>query len=66
MSEIFFQHEKRNFVFSISIYYIKTNEIPNIFTFDVKGVIFYVTTATVIFSFAKISCFCAKAQLVFH
>ena len=31
-----------------------------------KGVIYYVTIATVIFSHVKISCFGVKAHLVFH
>ena len=56
-----------------------TNEIPNHFTFKivfaVKGAIYYVAIATVIFhlwsshvifTFFKILCFRAKAHLVFH
>ena len=38
--------------------------------FPAKGAIYYVAIATVIFSHVisrvKISCFCAKAHLVFH
>ena len=34
--------------------------------FASKGAIYYVTIATVIFSRVKISCFRAKAPLVFH
>ena len=34
--------------------------------FPAKGAIYYVAIATVIFSRVKISCFRAKAHLVFH
>ena len=34
--------------------------------FPVKGVIYYVPIATVLFSRVKISCFRTKAHLVFH
>jgi len=37
------------------IYYVNTSEIPNHFTFDAKGMIYYVTIATVIFSLVKIT-----------
>ena len=37
-----------------------------IFFFAVKGAIYYMAIATVIFSHVKISCFLAKAHLVFH
>ena len=55
----------------VLIYYINTNEIPNHFTynkqfFGVKGRIYYVAIATVIFSHVKISSFRAKAPLLFH
>ena len=40
-----------------SIYYRNTNEIPNHFTLSEKGVIYYVTIATVIFSLVKITCY---------
>ena len=68
-----FQHEKRNFV--SPIYYINTNEIPNYFTFRCErrdllcnhcnGDLF-TCKDNMLFSRVKISCFCAKAHLVFH
>ena len=76
----FFQHEKRNFQAAMerSIYYIKTNEIPNHFTLIVvrcerrdllcshsKGDIF-TCEDNMLFSHVKISSFRAKAHLVFH
>ena len=53
------------------MYYININETPNLFIYftfflAVKGAIYYVAIATVIFSHVKISCFLAKAHLVFH
>jgi len=39
-------------------------EIPYYFTFAMKGVIYYVTIAMVIFLLVKISCFHVKAHLV--
>ena len=76
----FFQHEKRNFQAAMerSIYYIKTNEIPNHFTLIVvrcerrdllcshsKGDIF-TCEDNILFSHVKISSFRAKAHLAFH
>ena len=52
-----------------SIHYINTNEIQNHFTlifFGAKGTVYYVAIATVIFSHVKITCFYAKAHLVFQ
>lgn len=57
-----FQHNKRNFVslgghvIVVFITQIK-NEVPNHFTGTVKGAIYYVTVAKVIFSHVKITCF---------
>ena len=45
---------------SASNYFINTNELPNHFTlivFGVKGAIYYVVIATVIFSHVKITCY---------
>ena len=58
--------------YEISLLVLKkyfTSEIPNGFTlivFGVKGAIYYVAIAKVIFSHVKISSFRAKAHLVFH
>ena len=50
-----------------SIYYLnKSNEIPKLLTFLVNYVVYCETVGTVISSHVKISCFCLKAQLVFH
>ena len=63
MSEIFFQHEKRNFVSPtghVMFYLIllNTNELPNhLIVFGVKGAICYVAIAMVIFSHVKITCY---------
>ena len=60
---------KLNLLLKCSIYYINTNEIPNLFNlivlFAVKGAIYCVAIATVIFSPLKISCFPVKAHLDF-
>ena len=48
----------RNFEFQSGmycpIYYTNTNKIPNNFTSARKGVTYYVTIATVIFSYVKV------------
>ena len=60
---------KLNLLLKCSIYYINTNEIPNLFNlivlFAVKGAIYCVAIVTVIFSPLKISCFPVKAHLDF-
>ena len=52
---------KRNFEFQSGmycpIYYTNTNKIPNNFTSARKGVTYYVTIATVIFSYVKVCYF---------
>ena len=64
--------EIRNFSSSVEVFFnmrreIKTNKIPNHFTFAAKSAINYVTIETLIFSRVKISCFRSKALgLVFH
>ena len=79
--EIFFQHEKRNFIppsGHVMFYFLNTNEIPNHFTWIVfwsercsllwshsNGDIF-TCEDNMLFSHVKISSFCAKAHLVFH
>ena len=67
-SEMFFQHEKRNFV-SLSnhvMFYLlyKHQWITKPFHFN--GILVYVAIAKVIFSHVKISSFRTKAHLVFH
>ena len=63
---------RRNFVSPSGhvrfFYYINANEIPNHFALiaGVKGAIYHVAIATVIFSHVEISSFRAKARLVFH
>ena len=59
MSEIFFQHEKRNFVSPsghVMFYYINTNELPNHFVLIVF--LYVVIAATMIFSHVKIMIMC--------
>ena len=51
------------------VFYINTNKIQTILFkkfFGVKGAIYYVASATVMFSHVKISSFRLKAHLVFH
>ena len=51
------------------LFYINTNKIQTILFkkfFGVKGAIYYVASATVMFSHMKISSFRLKAHLVFH
>ena len=75
MGEIFFQHEKGNVVSPsghVMFYFLyKYQWNSKLFHFNtlfgVKGAIYYVAIATVIFSHVKIiSSFRAKAHLVFH
>ena len=79
---IFFQHEKRNFISSSGhvmfylLYKHQWTTKPFHFNsfFGVKGAIYFVVTATVIFSHVKVTCYfhmwryqvLAKAHLVFH
>ena len=81
-SEIFFQHEKRNFVSPsghvMFFYYINTNEIPNHFTLIVfwcegchlscshSNGDIFTCEDNTLFSHLKISSFRAKAHPVFH
>ena len=76
--KIFHKWAQRTSETFFQFYYINTDELPNHFTlivFGVKGAIYYVVIATVIFSHVqitllfshvKISSFRAKAHLVFH
>ena len=61
--------EIRNFSSRVVLFYINTNKIQTILFkkfFGVKGAIYYVASATVMFSHMKISSFRLKAHLVFH
>ena len=71
---IFFQHEKRNFVSPsehVKFYLLykhqwNTKPFYSKQFFGVKGAIYYVAIATVIFSQVNMSSFRVKAHLVFH